>query len=262
MLPEPSAGFKWIQTGGAPALVCEALEPFAHHLFTTRNWTLGTRINVDPNPGWEELARAIGVETANLLRAKQVHGSTVLVHRAGSDRRRDQLAEGDILLTDDRSMAVAVQTADCVPVLIADRRTGTVAAAHAGWRGLAAQVPRVTVEAMQREFGSRAGDLVVAIGPAISGPRYEVGPDVRARFEQAGGASEDLARWFSTAERQGHWYFGGSRAARDQLIAAGVAAAQVHDAALCTSSHPDVFCSYRRDGGAAGRIAGVIRRRI
>jgi polyphenol oxidase len=183
----------------------------------------------------------------------------VVVHRQGDGRTSDRLAEADILTTDDRSSAVAVQTADCVPLLIADRGTGSVAAAHAGWRGLVAHVPRVAVEALRREFGSRPGDLVAAIGPAISGSRYEVGADVRARFELAGCTSDQLARWFSTASRPGHWYFDGSRAAQDQLVATGLAAADVHAAALCTAGHPDVFCSYRRDGKGAGRIAGAIR---
>jgi YfiH family protein len=261
MLPELAAGFKWIQTDRGPALVCEALEPFARHLFTTRTWMLGTSAGADHVPGWDELARAIGVTSENLLRAKQVHGSTVIVHRHGDGRRSDRLADADILTTDDQSTAVAVQTADCIPLLIADRRTGSVAAAHAGWRGLAAQVPRVAVEALRREFASHPGDLVAAIGPAISGSRYEVGSDVRARFEHAGCTSDQLTRWFSTAARADHWYFDGPRAAQDQLVAAGLAAAEVHTAALCTAGHPDVFCSYRRDGKGAGRIAGAIRPR-
>jgi YfiH family protein len=164
-------------------------------------------------------------------------------------------------VTDDPSVALAVQTADCVPLLIADRRTGSIAAAHAGWRGLAAHVPRVAVEALGRAFDSHPGDLVAAIGPSISAPRYEVGADVRIRFEQAGYSSGQLARWFSPAERPGHWFFDAWCAAYDQLAEAGLAAPQVHVAALCTASHPDVFCSYRRDGKGAGRIAGAIRAR-
>jgi polyphenol oxidase len=259
MLPEPSGGFKWIRTSRGPALVCQALEPFASHLFTTRTWTLGTSADAERAPGWDELAAAIGVPGGNLLRARQVHGSAVVVHRQGQVPATGRLEEADILVTDDRSIAVAVQTADCVPLLIADRRTGSVAAAHAGWRGLAARVPRVAVEALCREFGSRPGDLVAAIGPAISGSRYEVGPEVPARFENAGCMGEQLERWFSPGPRADHWYFEGSRAAQDQLVAAGLPSAQVHRVALCTADHGDVFCSYRRDGKGAGRIAGAIR---
>ena len=261
MLPEPSPGFKWIHTAQGPALVCEALEPFASHLFTTRLWALGASAGAEDAAGWDELARAIGVASGHLLRAKQVHGSAVIVHRQGRQRTSGRLSEADILVTDDRSVAVAVQTADCVPLLIADRRTGSVAAAHAGWRGLAAHVPRIAVEALCSEFGSRPGDLVAAVGPAISRSRYEVGPDVRARFEHAGSTTEQLSRWFSTSTRAGHWYFEGSGAAYDQLVAAGLAAGDVLCATLCTANYAEVFCSYRRDGKGAGRIAGAIRPR-
>jgi polyphenol oxidase len=118
----------------------------------------------------------------------------------------------------------------------------------------------VAVDALRREFGSRPHDLIAAIGPSISAPRYEVGGDVRVRFEQAGCPNEQLARWFPTAGRPGHWCFDGWCAALDQLVAAGLTATQIHSAGLCTASHPEVFCSYRRDGRGAGRIAGAIRR--
>jgi YfiH family protein len=152
---------------------------------------------------------------------------------------------------------MAIQTADCVPLLIADRRTGAVAAAHAGWRGLAAGVPEAVVMALTREFGSRPADLVAAIGPSISAARYEVGADVRSRFTESGGPR--VASWFAAADRPRHWYFDGWRSARDLLEAAGIPAAQIHVAGLCTASHPDLLCSYRRDGAGAGRIAGLIR---
>jgi polyphenol oxidase len=261
MLPELSGDFKWMETAQGPALVCGALEPFSRHFFTTRTWTLGATVDEERTPGWEELAKVIGVEEKDLVRARQVHGSAVVVRRKGRDRSGTRRSEADILVTDDPSAALAVQTADCVPLLVADRRRGSIAAAHAGWRGLAARVPSVAVEALGREFDSRPGDLVAAIGPSISAPRYEVGAEVRIRFEQAGFSSEQLARWFSPAERPGHWFFDAWRAAQDQLAAAGVAARHIHLAALCTASYPDIFCSYRRDGKGAGRIAGAIRAR-
>ena len=187
-------------------------------------------------------------------------------------------AEADIALSDAGGLALAIKTADCLPLLIADRRTGAVAAAHAGWRGLALSVPVVAVERLAAEFGSRPDDLIVAIGPAIGACCYEVGEDVRARFREAGFESAQLARWFTSdpatssgnppmpslpaARRAGHWFFDGSQAAREQLESAGVPAGQVFVAGLCTASHGDVFCSYRRDGRAAGRMAAVIRRRL
>jgi YfiH family protein len=263
MLPKPNDGFAWVQAAAGPALVCGALQRFADHLFTTRAWALGSAPGPDPGSAWEEVARALGVNPARLIRAHQVHGASVVVRRASRDAPSpatpDDLPEADILVSNDARLALAIQTADCVPLLIADRRTGAVAAAHAGWRGLAARVPAVAVEALTREFGSRPADLVAAIGPSISAARYEVGADVRERFAASG--CSQMARWFSDADRRSHWYFDGWRSARDLLEAAGVPAAQIHAAGLCTASHPDLLCSYRRDGKGSGRFAGAIRPR-
>jgi YfiH family protein len=262
MLPKPNDGFSWVQAAGGAALACPALEPHAAHLFTTRQWPLGTTADGNRTSAWTDVAGALGVDAAHLVRAHQVHGASVVVRRAGDPPRGDApLPEADILVSDDPAIVLAIQTADCVPLLIADRRNGAVAAAHAGWRGLAARVPRVTVEALAQAFGSRASDLVAAIGPSISAPRYEVGDEVREHFKAGGFESPQLARWFVAAERPGHWFFDGWAAARDQLDAAGVPLQQIHLAGLCTASHPDLLCSYRRDGKAAGRIAAAIRSR-
>jgi YfiH family protein len=190
----------------------------------------------------------------------QVHGAAVVVRRAGDPPRGvAALPPADILVADDPSIALAIQTADCVPLLIADRRTGAVAAAHAGWRGLAARVPEITVRALAEAFGSRPADLVAAVGPSISAARYEVGSEVRDQFERAGFSGDRLAGWFLPGTRDGHWQFDGWAAARDQLNASGVPADQLHLAGLCTAGDPDLLCSYRRDGTAAGRIAAAIR---
>jgi YfiH family protein len=254
--------FEWRETAGGRALVCVALEPHASHLFTTRQWCLGAAGAGDRAPAWRELARAMGVDEVNLARAHQVHGATVIARRAGDQSAPlgETLADADILVSDDPSLVLAVQTADCVPLLLADRRTGAVAAAHAGWRGLAAGVPGVTVAALAREFGSAPTDVVAAVGPSISAERYEVGVDVRDRFAAAGFPIAQLDRWLRPGSRPGHWQFDGWRSASDQLESAGVTSANIHVAAMCTATHPDLFCSYRRDGKAGGRIAGAIRR--
>ena len=260
-----------MQVGGRPALVCRALEPFARHLMTTRAWQLGMPA-ADSSEAWGEVAAA--VETP-LLRAHQVHGADVLVQRAG-DRREigPNHARADVIVTNDPTVAIAIQTADCVPILIVDRRTGAVAAAHAGWRGLAASVPRVAVDALVRETGSRVEELIAAAGPSIGACCYEVGEDVRARFLEAGWKTSMTGRWFFEAPQPsvgnpsmprvrgtdpGRWYFDSAAAAGDQLESAGVPRGQIFVAGLCTASHAGVFCSYRRDGAPAGRMAAVIR---
>lgn len=262
-----------MQGPGGPALVCRALEPIASHLMTTRPWTLGSAPREEERPAWDQIAHAMG---APLVRARQVHGADILVRRAG-DPAAGTVPAADIIVSNDPIVAAAIQTADCVPLLLADRRTGAVAAAHAGWRGLAAGVPRTAVGALGREFGSRPADLVAAAGPSIGACCYEVGADVRLRFMEAGFAQTTLDQWFfaqaqptprnpsmaglRATPRRDHWYFDSGRSTRDQLESAGVPPGQVFVADLCTASHPGVLCSYRRDGAGAGRLAGVIRAR-
>ena len=273
ILPQPSDAFEWIEAPAGLALVCRPLEPFARHLFTTPVCRLGVPA-FGSGLRWADVARAMDVESDRLLRVHQVHGANAVVQRIGQPVSGP--ADADIIVCDDPSVAMAVQTADCVPLLIADRCTGVVAAAHAGWRGLADRVPHVTVEAMEEEFGSRASTLVAVIGPSIGACCYQVGSDVRDRFAAAGFSDWDMARWFSREAcalpnnpslavvnrvgRDGHWFLDMWATARDQLRAAGVREDRIFVADLCTASHPDVFCSYRRDGSRAGRMAAAIRK--
>ena len=262
-LPQPTGGFAWVQAPAGPALVSRALEPLADHLFTTRAWALGSAVPAT-DADWQQVAAALDVDLAHLVRVRQVHGASVVVCRDGDARvgaSHARMTEADIIVSNDPSLAIAIQTADCVPLLIADARTGAVAMAHAGWRGLAARVPSVAVDALARELGSRSVDLIAAIGPSISADRYAVGADVRARFEASGFSAAQIDRWFRHGDRPEHWSFDGWRSARDQLEAAGLRPSNIHVAALCTASHPDLLCSYRRDGQNAGRIAAAIRAR-
>lgn len=270
-LPQPNGAFDWVQAAGGPALVCRPLAAVAQHLYTSAHWGLGAR---DDPSAWADVAKAIGVEPALLVRVRQIHGTSVVVASA-DDRNRHGTDEADIIVSNDPAHALAVQVADCVPLLIADRVTGAIAAAHAGWRGLAARVPSTTVAAMRKQFGSRPADLLAAVGPSIGACCYEVGDDVMQRFQRAGFGFDRLELWFRpgpvpsasnpsmprlAAPRAGHWFFDGWASARDQLIGAGIPEAQVFLSELCTASHPGVLCSYRRDGAPAGRLAAVIRR--
>ena len=260
-LPAPGDDFEWRALPAGPALVCRALEPYASHLFTTRAWRLGTAVADEREAGWREVANALEVDASHLARAHQVHGAAVVVRRRGDALAASEpLPDADILVSNDPSIALAVQTADCVPLLMADRRTRVVAAAHAGWRGLAAGVPGVAVRAVHDELGANPDDLIVAIGPSISAANYEVDAVVRSAFVAAGATDAQLARWFLPGRRPDRWQFDGWRAGADQLEAAGVRRANIHVAGLCTSAHPQL-CSYRRDGKGAGRIAGAIRAR-
>jgi polyphenol oxidase len=256
------------------ALVCSPLARSARHLFTTRPWRLGSAPGSEREDAWVDVARALDVSPDRLRRVRQVHGADVVVEKAG--RPPCGRGEADIIATDDDGMGLAIRTADCVPLLIADQRTGAVAAAHAGWRGLVMRVPSITVDVLASEFGARASDLVAAIGPSIGPCCYEIGDDVREQFGSAGFAASDLTRWFtevpcrlsanpplpglSPEPRPGRMFLDIWSGARDQLMASGVPPGQIHVAELCTASHPAAFCSYRRDGSLAGRLAAAIRK--
>jgi YfiH family protein len=271
-LPQPSGGFDWVQAPGGRALVCRALSPLADHFFTTRQWSLGSGADNGNEDPWTAVAVSLDLQPADLVRLRQVHGADVVV----ATHPILVPAEADIVVARDPSLGIAVQAADCVPILFADERTGAVAAAHAGWRGLAANVPSTVVDAMVREFASRPSDLVVAVGPSIGPCCYEVGDDVRAQFAGSGASRSELERWFrssvsetpgnvSILEGRGGLRSGRSvldtwRVTRDRLEAAGVESARIFEAGLCTASHP-ALCSYRRDGVKAGRIAAAIRPR-
>jgi copper oxidase (laccase) domain-containing protein len=155
---------------------------------------------------------------------------------------------------------------------MADQVTGAVAAVHAGWRGTAARAVVAGLNALEREFGSRPADVVVAIGPSIGPCCYEVGSDLVDAFAAAGHERYLIDRWFSTPPAFAEGFGGASRprpplrldiagANRDQLILAGVPERQIHDAGLCTAMHLDVLTSFRAEKENAGRIAGVIRAR-
>ncbi len=253
-------GFHWTEAPWGRALRSKSLTEVADHFFTSLPLRLRGEEGQEERD-WALVASAIGVTDDRLRRLKQVHGNRVVVARASEGRTGQpwRQPEADIILSDDPDIALAVQVADCVPLLVADCATGVVAAAHAGWRGTASNVAGTTVAALQREFGSRPADLLVAHGPSIGSCCYEVGEELMEEFRRSGfGAALD--RWFSRDAQHGLrldlW-----AANRDQLVSAGVPPEQVHQSELCTASHPALFASYRRDGKGTGRIAGVIRAR-
>jgi YfiH family protein len=252
------------------------LDEVAPHLFTTRHWRLGARVSSgrDNQTAWADVADALAMNPADLARAHQVHGAGVVTARRS--QHGAGLPDGDILIAG-ADGGCAIQTADCVPLLIADPSSGLVAAAHAGWRGLVQRVPHVAVDALVAATGARAAELIAAIGPAIGACCYEVGAEVRAAFIAAGFDEHDAERWFlpqvratvrnpalpqlPVMARPGRSYFDTWLATRDQLAAAGVRADRIYASDLCTASHA-TFCSYRRDGTGAGRMAAAIRARL
>jgi hypothetical protein len=151
------------------------------------------------------------------------------------------LAEGDALITRQPGLWLAVRTADCYPVILADPVRRALAVVHAGWRGAAAEVVARALALLESRYGSRAADLVVAVGPGIGGCCYEVGPEIAAQ----------LSRW-TGPDSAGRRLDLAAVLVR-QLIERGVPESGIEVAGLCTFCRPGEFHSYRRDG-AAGRM--------
>ena len=256
-VPVVPPSFYWTTETWGAALRCRPLEPFAQHLFTTR------QLRLPSAEAWHALASAIAVSADRVVSLNQVHGRDVVridrnITTEALQNMRQQHPKGDALISDAPDVALVVRAADCVPLLIADPRTGAAAAVHAGWRGTAARVAVAAVERMQRDFGSRAADLIVAIGPAIGPCCYEVGSDVVDAFAAAGHERYLIDRWFLTPrERKLRLDVVGAN--RDLLILAGVQEENIHACGLCTAMHLDLLTSYRAEANAAGRIGAAIR---
>jgi YfiH family protein len=230
----------------------------APHVFSTRE------LNLPAASAYGELLRAVGAE--RIVTVKQVHGAAAVAVRRDRPVPEGE-TEADILVSNAPRVAIAVRAADCVPLLMADRRTGAVAAVHAGWRGTAAGAAVAAIRAPQREFGTNTEDVVAAIGPSIRPCCYQVGSGLVDAFAAAGHERYLIDRWFSTppaprgSRERPSLRLDVAGATRDQLIVAGVADAAIHDCGLCTAMHLDVLTSYRVEKDKAGRIAGAIASR-
>lgn len=236
-------------------LQCGPLAAIAPHFFTTRVLRLRGD-SPEAADHWAAVASTIGVPPAQLRKMRQVHGCTTV---AADPAPPAHSPEADGVMTDERDIALVVQVADCVPLLMADPRSGAVAAVHAGWRGTSVNIAGAAVRRLQQQYGCRPEDLVAAIGPCIAACCYQVGPEVREAFAPV--AALDPDAWFTPdPERDDRLRFDGGAANRDQLMAAGLNPANVHLARLCTMTHLSNFYSYRAEGTGTGRLLGVIRR--
>ena len=260
-LPPVGAAFRWDRETWGHGLRCAPFEASAQHLFTSKQLALPANgSDAETRQAWSALAASMGVMPDGVLRVKQVHGNVVrVVTREGvTATTTSEKPDGDAIVSNAPGLALAVVVADCVPILLADRRGGAVAAIHAGWRGTCAGIAAEAVAAMSRAFGTRPEDLVAAIGPSIGPEDYAVGESVVGAFAAAGHDDVSLARWFRRpAAAEGRlldlW-----RANQDQLERAGVRAASIFNAEVSTYAHPDWLESYRRDAGGAGRMVAMV----
>ena len=267
------AGFRWqVGEGNLRALVCEPLEAegFAN-AFSTRGGGVSAYPEASLNlAGFDEdsaenihenrrrFISLVGGEWT-LAACWQVHGRDVRVVRNSSETQNEN-ERCDALTTDLSGVLLGVKTADCVPVVLGDSRTGACAAVHAGWRGTLAGIVKHALSRMSEEFGTRPEDVRAAIGPAALACCYEVGPEVVEAFRAVVSNADALF----TPTSEGHALVDLHRANLEQLTESCVSPERVHALPLCTICRPEDFFSYRRDKklrGRTGRLLSVIGRR-
>ena len=266
------AGFYWREHGSVKVLVCEPLErsgfvngfstrlggvsPFPEDDLNLAGYDEDTTENIEENR--RRFLEVFGGDY-RLATAWQIHSDLIKVvdseHAVESSDERF-----DALVSNLPGVLAGVKTADCVPVLLGDAKTGAFAAVHAGWRGTVNSIVAKTVVTMCDVFGTESSDFICAIGPAASGRCYEIGADVIDAFKR----KFDSGEKYFTETREGHALVDLHQANKDQLLETGVRADRIFTAPFCTMERTDLFFSYRIEKklyGKTGRLLSVIGRR-
>jgi len=217
------------------------------------------------------VAAVTGSRLTPLVAVRQVHSNRSVVLRApfvGFDP--EAVPEVDGIITDQPGLLLAIQTADCIPVLVVDRVRRVVAGFHAGWRGTVERIVELGVETMRVEFGSQPGDLAAAIGPGIGPCCYTVGDEVLERFTKnfsyapelfsqgTGGSDEATGEGNAGLGLRVDLVIDLIGANRRQLLAAGLRADSISVVGGCTGCHAELFYSHRTSAGHAGRMMSVV----
>ncbi len=214
------------------------------------------------------------VKSWPLITLRQIHSD--IIHCISDSRQRE--LTGDGLITRTPEILLGIQTADCLPVILADTKRRAVGIFHAGWRGTIKRIVEKGAGEMRRHFGTLPRDIKAAIGPGIHGCCYEVGPEIRESFESQFSYSDKLFReveesdpvrekypmLFLTARAPGHSdlpnkiFLDLPEANRQQLRAIGVPARNIAVSPLCTACRTDLLFSYRAEKGMTGRMMAVV----
>jgi purine-nucleoside/S-methyl-5'-thioadenosine phosphorylase / adenosine deaminase len=259
------------EADGVPYYSCSALEElsFLRHGFSTRHGGVSSlpagNLNlshvswdsaqqVDENRG--RFMTALGLGSATLATLSQIHSDRlhIIEEKAGQWNQRPQ---ADALATRLQSVALAVQAADCFPILLVDPTAGAIAGVHAGWRGTLARILSKSVQTMERELDCDPARLMVAIGPGIRRCCFEIGPEVVEAFEREFPGAQ-LAE--PHPANPGRSLLDLRRAVDVQFAEVGIPQSQVFDLGLCTRCRVDEFFSYRGEGPKSGRLMAVISR--
>lgn len=241
----------WSAIEGIDALSTTRKGGISRHPWDSLN--LATHVN--DNPYDVKKNRALLKESYALPNEpswlEQVHSNDV-VHL--TPQNFQQVFKADAAYTTDSNIVCCVMTADCLPVLFTNKQATWVAAAHAGWKGIANGILKKVLSIYLKEVGGALDDIQVWIGPAISGNVYQVGQEVKGAFVQQDSVLEKAF----TANDADHYWLDSSYAAQLQLIESGITQQQISTEEFCTYEDSERFYSYRRDGVDTGRMASMI----
>lgn len=226
------------------------------------SFNMGLHVGDDPEhvvANRRKLAAELGMPFEAWTCADQVHGSRVCQvtsqsKGAGRESLDDVIPATDGLHTDQPGVLLTSFYADCVPLFFLDPLSRAIGLAHAGWKGTVARIAEEMVRAFQRHYGSRAEELLVAIGPAIGGCCYEVDERIMERVRTA------AARWEAAVipRENGRYMLDLPRLNEEILAECGVAPERVLRTGWCTSCRTDLFFSHRKEAGKTGRMASFI----
>src|SRR5579862_3650505 len=227
----------------------------------------------------QDFFTALKANDMRLIALRQIHSDIVHVVHPANSAPSAEAPRGDALITNEPGYLLIVQTADCVPILLADKKNRAIAAIHSGWRGTLQRIAEKALGRMQMEFGTRPRDVVAALGPGIGQCCFEVGPEVAAEFaakfqearEWFKGPFDSLARgdndpnWLPwlTMRPPGHQlpepraHLDLIAANRAILRAAGVLPRNLVSSIFCTACRTDLFFSYRRERVTGRAIAAI-----
>jgi len=200
---------------------------------------------------YRRLAGALGLADRQRCWVSQVHEADLCLVRPGETFKNGPRA--DALMTDDPARLLSIKYADCVPILLATAEGRVVAAVHAGWRGIVAEIIPTVVARMAEISVTRPDTFIAVVGPCISLDHFEVGAEVSAEFRRIFGNDAPIRQ-----ESGGKDHVDLARAVALQLERAGIPTDRIDVAWQCTYANQREFFSHRRDGAATGRMAALI----
>jgi len=203
--------------------------------------------NVDRNHAL--LAEALAYDPASVVHMRQLHGNAVFQVDASYDY--SFVPECDALITNLPDRPLMVMVADCIPILLFDPVTHSIAAIHAGRTGLFCRVITETVHAMHKAYGTRAENLIACLGGSIHACCYEVGEEIVREAEK-------LGLDYAVEKREERWYLDNTAIAKKELESCGVKRENIEEMDVCSGCRSDLLYSYRKEDRMTGRFAGVI----